>query len=267
MSLIERNQLIQNITPPFDNILATRLVDEFISIERRFIQRDWEPANLDGGQFAEAAGKILYHLDSEENPFTKEFGHCAKYIENNDVKHNLKSHTEFRNIKHLFKVLSIIWQFRSERGAIHISANYSPNHMDSKFLIESVRWCMNEILRIFWTGDKEIVAKVIRELLRFDVPSIGVFRDSILVQRTDLKPEEELLLLLHFAGETGYSRNELGKYSMLSPPIVTRSLQNLSSKQVRQVILIGATNGDRYVLTDLGHRRIRNELADKLLVQ
>jgi hypothetical protein len=266
MGLVERKQLIDNIVPPFDSLLATHLVDEFISIERRFIQRDWEPANLDGGQFAEAAGKILYQLDSGENPFTKEFGHCAKYIENNDVKHQLKSHTEFRNIKHLFKVLGVIWQFRSERGAVHISATYSPNHMDSKFLVESVRWSMNELLRIFWTGDKEAVAKVIRELLRFDVPSIGAFGDSILVQRTDLKPEEELLLLLHFAGEIGYSRYELGRYSMLSPPLVTKYLQHLSSSKARQIILINTIHGDRYVLTDLGHRRIRNDLSDKLLL-
>jgi hypothetical protein len=32
---------------------------------------------------------------------------------------------------------------------------------------------MNETLRIFWNGDRELVAKAIRELLQFDVPCIG----------------------------------------------------------------------------------------------
>lgn len=49
MGLVEKQTLISEIVPPLDNLLAAQLVDEFISMERRFIQRDWEPAELDGG--------------------------------------------------------------------------------------------------------------------------------------------------------------------------------------------------------------------------
>lgn len=264
MGLVERKQLIEKIVPPFEHLLATKLVDEFIGMERRFIQRDWEPANLDGGQFAEAAAKILYQLDSGANPYNKEVGQCIKYIENNDAPHHLKEKTEFRNIRHLARVIAIVWQFRSERGAVHISATYSPNHMDSKFLIESVRWCMNEFLRIFWNGNRDEVAKTIRELLQFDVPCIGIFSGKLVVQRVDLKPAEEVLLLLHFAGEEGLTRTELGKFSMFSPSAITNSLSKLSSKEYRQIT---STPSAKYVLTDLGNRRVRENLSDKLLMQ
>jgi len=53
MGLAEKNKLIAELAPPFHQLLATQLVDEFISMERRYIQRDWEPAELDGGQFCE----------------------------------------------------------------------------------------------------------------------------------------------------------------------------------------------------------------------
>jgi len=119
------------------------------------------------------------------------------------------------------------------------------------------------MLRIFWSGDKEEVAKTIRELLQFDVPCIGVFGDILIVQRTDLKTEEELLILLHFAGEKGFSRSELGKYSMSKPPTITTNLQKLCSPQYRQIVQLSSLN---YRLTDLGNRRIRLELADKLLL-
>ena len=69
---------------------------------------------------------------------------------------------------------------------------------------------MNELLRLFWNSDREKVAKAIRELLQFDVPCIGVFEDIILVQRTDLTAEEEVLILLHFAGDQGFSRADIG---------------------------------------------------------
>jgi len=260
MGLIERASLINRISPPFDNLLASQLVDEFISMERRFIQRDWEPAELDGGQFAEISCRILYHLDSGNLNHGKEVKECIGYFENDKVTH----HLDRKEVGQISSVLKSIYKFRSQRGAVHISAKYSPNHMDSKYLIEAVRWCMNEMLRLFATGNREEVAKIIRELLQFDVPCIGVFENIILVQRTDLKPEEEILILLHFAGETGFSRTEIGRHSMLKPPVVTTTLGKLCSPAMRQVVKLEKGN---YRLTDLGCKRVRLELPDKLLVQ
>ena len=120
---------------------------------------------------------------------------------------------------------------------------------------------MNETLRLFWKGNREVVAKAIRELLQFDVPCIGVFQEVILVQRTDLKPEEEILILLHFSGEDGFSRRDIGRVAQISSASVTRSLQKLISPRFRQIVLIA---GEKYRLTDLGSKRVRDELADKL---
>jgi len=70
-------------------------------------------------------------------------------------------------------------------------------------MMEAVRWAMLETLRVFWTGDRDAAAKAINEMLRFDVPCVGKFEDVIVVQRTDLKSEEEILVLLHYAGSRG----------------------------------------------------------------
>ncbi len=261
MGLVEKQTLINEIVPPLDTVLAGQLVDEFISMERRFIQRDWEPAELDGGQFAEILARILYHVDSGNLNRNKGVDECLSYIENEAVTHSMAPR---RDALHLGRVLRTIYKFRSQRGAVHISPTYSPNHMDSKFLIEAVRWCMTETLRLFWRGDRELVAKAIRELLQFDVPCIGKFDDAILVQRTDLSTAEEILLLLHYAGESGFSRRELGKYSQHAPPRVTEALQTLMSKRVLQLVKL--SNGN-YRLTDLGSKRVREQLADKLLIE
>jgi len=266
MGLIERGNLISKLSPPFDHLLATQFVDEFLSMERRFIQRDWEPAELDAGQFAEIMSKILYHLDANNLNHNKGVNECISYLENNNVTHHLLNapyNLIRKDILHMCKVLQAIYKFRSDRGAVHISSTYTPNHMDSKYLIESVRWCMNEMLRIFWNGDREEVAKTIRELLQFDVPCIGVFGDIIIVQRTDIKADEEILILLHYAGENGFSRKELGVHGKSSPSSITTHLQKLCSPQKKQVVQL--KNGN-YCLTDLGSRRIRMELADKLIL-
>lgn len=257
MALIEKQRLLSELSPPLDHLLCTQLLDEFISSERRFIQRDWEPSQLDGGQFSEIAARIFYHVDSGTLNRSKPFDECAKYIENDQANHAMVPRYD---CLHLIRVLRTIYKFRSQRGAVHISPTYQPNHMDSKLVIECVRWVMNETLRIFWRGDREAVAKAIRELLQFDVPAVGIFGDNILVQRTDLSPEEEVLLLLHYAGETGFSRTEVGDAAMCSPASVTRSLQKLTDTSYRQAIQV---NG-KYRLTDLGSKRVREHLSHKL---
>ena len=260
MGLVERNSLVAKISPPFDHLLASQLVDEFISMERRFIQRDWEPAQLDGGQFSEIVARILYHQDSGTLNLKKEHAKCLAYLENESNIHNLIR----VDVLHICKVLHVIYKFRSQRGAVHISHTYSPNHMDSKLLIECVRWCMNELLRIFWTGERDEVAKAIKELLEFDVPCIGKYDDIPYVQRTDLKVEEEILLLLHYTGLEGYSRKEIGQFCLQPSQRISEAITTLKCNTSRQITQL---NNGNYVLTDLGHRRIRNHLADKLLIE
>ena len=262
MGLTEKRVLLAQLAPPLDHFLATQLLDEFISMERRFIQRDWEPAELDGGQFCEILARILYHQDSGNLNRAKKSEDCLDYIENDQVSHQISPR---HDAIHLVRVLRTIYKFRSQRGAVHISPTYGPNQMDSKFLIEAVRWSTNETLRIFWNGDREKVAKAIREILQFDVPCIGTYEGGIvLVQRTDLTAEEEVLLLLHFAGEKGFSRTELCQHSKFSARSVNREVDKLVSPAYRQVVCLphGACR-----LTDLGSKRVREELADNLLLQ
>ena len=261
MGLVEKRAILAGISPPLDHLLASQLLDEFVSAERRFIQRDWEPAELDGGQFAEISARILYHQDSGNLSHAKEFNECLKYIDDDKVPHQIMPR---HDAIHVSRVLRNIYKFRSQRGAVHISPSYQANHMDAKFIVEAVRWVMNETLRRFWNGDRETVATAIRELLQFDVPCIGMFDDIILVQRTDLTTEEELLVLLHFAGEQGFSRSELGRFARRAAPSITNAIQKLVAADCRQVLLL--SNG-KYRLTDLGSRRVRESLADKLLLQ
>jgi hypothetical protein len=258
--LISRTTLVSQLVPPLDAQLAHDLVDEFVSQEKRFIQGDWEPSQLDGGQFCEVLARIVYHRDSGNLNAGQQFAHCAAYVENDQVPHAINPR---QDAIHLVKVLKTIYKFRSQRGAVHLSPNYKPNHMDSKIVVDMVRWAFAESLRIFWNGDREQVAKAIRELLQFDVPAIGRFEDVLMVQRTDLSAGEEVLVLLHYAGETGFSRKELGKYVMHDAPRVTEALKALASPASRQVILL--TSG-RYRLTDLGSKYLRERLSEKLLL-
>jgi len=114
------------------------------------------------------------------------------------------------------------------------------------------------------SADREKVAKAIREILQFDVPCIGKYEDQLMVQRVDLNVDEECLVMLHYAGEVGFSRTELGKWVRFPAPLISEALKRLTSPSVRQVIVLPSAF---YRLTDLGSKYIREQLADKLLIQ
>ncbi len=261
--LVEKTTLLSQLAPPLDRQLAEQLITEFIAQEKRFIQHDWEPSQLDGGQFCEVLARILYHRDSGNLSLDKELKDCLKYVEDPDGKnsHNIQPRQVALDIA---RVLRTVYRFRSNRGAVHISATYSPNHMDSKLVLEGVRWCFAETLRFFWNGDREQVATAIRELLQFDVPVIGNFANVLLVQRTDLTAVQEILVLLHYAGENGFSRSELTAYVKHDSRRISEALTGLQDSKVRQVVQLPSKN---FRLTDLGSRYVREHLADKLLVE
>jgi hypothetical protein len=258
MPLTTQRNLIKQLSPPIDAQLAEVYIEEFISLERRFILRDWGPAELDAGQCCEVLARILYHLDSGNLNRGKEFNECVGYLTNDQVPHTI---TPRHDAIHLAMVLKTIYKLRSQLGAVHISPHYSANQMDARYVVESIRWCTSELLRKFWNADRDTVAPPIRELLEFDVPCVGEFEGELLVQRIDINSEDEILLLLHRAGDVGFVRRELGQFARLSPTNVTRSLQKLSSPAVRKVIKL---KDGRFRLTDLGSKDIRERLADKL---
>lgn len=258
MALTSKDNLVALLTPPVDHFLAVQYVDEFISLERRYILRDWEPAELNGGQFCEILARIIYHVDSGNLNRAKEFRACIDYIEEEKNRHFVQPR---HNAIHLASVIKTIYKFRSQRGAVHISPNYKANHLDSKFIVESARWCFSESLRVFCNTDREKTAHIIREIIQFDVPCVGNYDNRIMVQRTDLKAEEEILILLHYAGENGLSRSEIGQHAMFSPSSISAGIKKLSSPSMRQIIKLSNSN---YRLTDLGEKRIRDQLAEKL---
>src|SRR6266566_6419142 len=112
--LVNKSTLVSQLAPPLDSQLAQQLVDEFVSQEKRFIQRDWEPGQLDGGQFCEVLARILYRVDSGNLNLTKDVDECLKYVDNQQVTHQLQPR---QTALHLAKVIRIVYKFRSARGA------------------------------------------------------------------------------------------------------------------------------------------------------
>lgn len=257
---MKMDELVSQISPPLDKTLATGLLSEFVDLERRFALGDWESATLDGGQLAEIAAQIVYHLDSGNLNSRKGVNSCLSYVEddNNSNKHFFP---ERREALHLCQVLRLIYKFRSDRGAIHIDPDYKADELDSTLVLSLSRWVVSDLLRIFSKGEPSVVAEAIRGIIRYPVPAVFETDGRSLVLRTDCSPQEEILLLLHNAGETGLSRSEIGEAAMRHPSTVTNTLNALRSPARRQAL---KRSDGRYQLTPNGTKRIWDELSEKL---
>jgi len=252
--------VVSQISPPLDRVLAEALVSEFLDVERRYVLADWEPAMLNGGQLAEVAARLIYHIDSGNLNHRKSVDDCLKYVED-DKSSNSHVFPHRRSALHLCRALRTLYKYRSQRGAIHIDPDYSANELDSTIVVSLARWIVAEALRIFWNGDTSDVARAIREIVRFEVPAVLTIDGLPLVLRTDCTVEEEVLILLHNAGEEGMTRTQVGDAVPKSAPAVTTALQKLSSPALREIVK--RKNGT-YMLTPNGSRRVHIELGAKL---
>ena len=243
--------LVKEIDPQ----LAEQLVDEFASVEEAFLLKRWKYSELDGGRFAEVAARIVYSIDSSNLSRTKPVDDCLRYIDNDQVSH---AFPERQAAIHLAKVLRAIYKLRSQRGAVHVSPTYTANEIDSRMILESVRWILADLLRIFVTADRELVAETVRDLARFPQPLIRDIENVPLLQSVSFTTEEEVLAHLLNA-DAGLSTAELVSIIPKSASGVRAALSSLSGGKRRQI----AKRSNKWLITDLGITRIENRIVEE----
>ncbi|MEV6238680.1 hypothetical protein [Lentzea sp. NPDC051838] len=249
-------ELTTELAKAIDPKLAVQLVEEAVSLEEAFLLKQWKYTELDGGRFAEVAARIVYAVDSGNVALTKGVDDCLKYVDNTQVTH---SFPENQAAIHLAKVIRSIYKLRSQRGAVHVSPTYTANEIDSRLIVESARWVLAEIIRIFVQSNRELVAEAIRNLARFPQPLIRKYGEVPLLQSVSFTTEEEVLAHLLYA-EGGLPVGELISAIPKDQSGVRRALKKLSSAQCRQVAL----RGSRWFITDLGIARIEGRIAKEV---
>lgn len=246
-------ELVVELSKSIDPTLARQLVDETVAIEEAFGLKRWKYTELDGGRFAEVASRIVYSVDSGNLSLTKSVDDCLRYVDNEQVSH---SYPERQGAIHLAKVIRSIYKLRSQRGAVHVSATYTANEIDSRLILESVRWLLSEVLRTFVTTEPDKVADTIRSLARFPQPLVRLYGERALLQSTSFTTDEEVLAHLLFS-DTGLSMRELISVIPKDPSGVRRAIAKLTSATSRQIAL----RDSLYLITDLGVARVEAKIA------
>lgn len=236
--------------------LAEKMLEEATALEEAFLQRKWKYSELDGGRFAEVSARIVYSADSANLSLNKGVDDCLKYVDNQQVQHYFP---EPQAAIHLSKVIRSVYKLRSQRGAVHVSPTYTANELDSRLIVESARWILAEILRIFAKADRDEVVAVMRDLARFPQPLVRAYEGVPILQHVSFTTEQEVLAHLFFSRD-GYTVAELVKIIPKDATGVRRAVNKLVSGSVRQVV----SRSGRLVITDLGVARIEAKIAGEV---
>ena len=107
----------------------------------------------------EVASRAIYQLDCGTITHSQLPGELCEKIEDTE---NKRPHTlAVTDRHHLCKAIGLVYKFRSARGPVHVSPNYTANYMDSMLVLHVAKWILAEFLRIAWNADREVIAETI----------------------------------------------------------------------------------------------------------
>ncbi|MEQ1640672.1 MAG: hypothetical protein ABL881_07665 [Novosphingobium sp.] len=150
--------LLKGVPQPFED----ELFRCYREIERNFRERRWEPSELNGGKFCEAAYSILKgHVDGA---FPAKPSKPSKFAQAcTDLE---KAAPPFgRSVRLLIpRMLIPLYDIRNSRSVGHIGGDVDPNHMDALCVLQMSKWILAEIVRIFYAVSTEEAQQLVEKM-------------------------------------------------------------------------------------------------------
>jgi hypothetical protein len=206
---LSQKQLTDELAKIVDPTFASAIVDSYVEMQQRFFAGDWQPSELDGGRLCEVVARATYQLDSgtvTHSQLPKEL--CEKIEDEPNLRqHNLEGKAR----RHLARAIMLVYKFRSDRGPVHISPDYTANEMDSILMLHAGKWIFAEFLRLAWNKDKKVIAETIADIIQLEHPLIHELDGTPLILDHNVSAPEELLLLLNHADGHKLQRDQLIK--------------------------------------------------------
>jgi hypothetical protein len=98
---------------------------------------------------------------------------------------------------HIPRVLIALYEVRNNRSVGHVGGDVDPNHMDSVWVLASVKWVMAELVRIFHNVDVVTATATVEALTTRTIPSIWEVGRQRRVLHHDMSMKDKMLLLLY----------------------------------------------------------------------
>ncbi len=248
-------QLIDELGKIVDPALAKAAVENYVEMQQRFLAGDWQPAELDGGRLCEALARCIYQLDTGHITHSQLPNEICIKLEAPQAVHALVE----KERRHLVKAIQVVYKFRSDRGAVHISNTYDANFMDSMMVLHVGKWLFAEFLRVAWNQDRQVVAETIDRIVQLEHSLIHELDGKPLVLARGIPAPDEVLLLLNHATGNRLTRAAVRDQAanQKTSTVNAAVIRLINAKEIRPA------DGDMVALTPSGQARIIKEIIPK----
>lgn len=101
-----------------------------------------------------------------------------------------------------------MYEVRNNRGVGHVGGDVDPNGMDAKLVLETSKWIVAELVRIFHNVTTDAASAVVEKLTERTFPVVWEIGDTKRVLKPELSVREQTLLLL-YASDSKVSEGQL----------------------------------------------------------
>lgn len=179
--------------------LRDPLLAQFRAISSNYLEMRWEPAELNGGKFAETVytildGAISGNFAAAPSKPANMLSAC-RALENVPPK---PGRVGDRSIRILIpRVLPVLYEIRNNRSVGHVGGDVDPNHLDATAVFEMSRWVLAELVRIFHGIPVQEAQEAVEALIERRTPLVWDAGNSRRVLNPSLSARDQALVLLY----------------------------------------------------------------------
>jgi hypothetical protein len=254
-------ELISDLSQWLDPANARVVITEYLGLQKRFIAGDWQPAELKAGRLCEAVARCVLQVDREVVDHRLSVARITEKLRDETVTHYLSR----RQREHVLKAIGLIYKFRSDRGAVHISPKLTANYMDSMLVVHCGKWLLAEFLglaflRYSWAASENELAELIEQLVQLEHSLVHEIDGKPLVLAKGISALDEVLILLFWEPNNRLTRGEIRQFASGQAPqnIALAITRLLKSKEIR------ASGDSEIALTPNGQKRIIEAILPRL---
>jgi hypothetical protein len=176
--------------------LREDLLDEFAKILKNYSEGRWEPAELNGGKFAEAAYAVCRgYVDGSYRARAKKPREMLRACQ---ALEQVPAADAPRSIRiQIPRMLVALYDIRNNRNVGHVGGDVDPNHMDATSVLQMAKWVVAELIRVLHQMPIEDAAELVEALVERETPLVWKIGDKKRVLEPGMRIRDKTLLLLH----------------------------------------------------------------------
>ena len=205
-------QLANQVDPP----LVDALLDAYQALTENYHLGRWRAGELEAGDFAEVAYRVLQWLTSSPRAYDALGTHLRDLPARLRALENLPS-THHASVRlHIPRALLLATDVRNQRGVGHTAGEVSANLADASLVMSVCSWVLAELVRLCFSCSADEAQRMVDDLVSRRTPLVQDFSGFLKILNPRLPLQTKIMALLCQRGATGATNAELSQWLQLS---------------------------------------------------